>query len=63
MYRGMTIFSIPVKWQPYTGCCISDPASTSLPHVPLCVFYLSAAQRNGEQEDRDFLYGGEEDSG
>lgn len=54
---------MPVKWQPHTRCWISDPASTSLLHVPLCVLYLSATQCNGEQEDRDFLHGGEEDSG
>lgn len=29
----------------------------------LCALYLLAPQRHGKQEDGDFLYGGEEDSG
>lgn len=47
----------------YSGCWISDPALTSPLHVPLCVLYLPATQRYGEEEDGDVLYGGEEDGG
>lgn len=51
-----------MTWQLHPVCC-SDPASTSLLYVLFKVLYLSATKRYGEKEDRDFLYGGEEDGG
>lgn len=64
-YQGTTVFSISVKWQSHTYKLLDQwpGLDSSALCASVCVFYLSATQCYGEQENRDFLYGGEEDGG